>query len=277
MIGAAWHPQRVVWVFEQLHTSTTPLIVQTLDGRALLKYLGNRRGPNALAMEWIGLHAARGMGLPVPDCAMVMMTPDQADIVPGLRPGPGLAIRHHQISAWNRDPRSIDPRTVVDFFATLCVVDTWLLNRDRYGDASDGDGEAHHNYPNVQVHTGRVDTGAPLAIDFSDAFHGGLALGRVPLSDLCGWPQVYGCFPEIRPVVPYQAIVTACERLGGGAWRAGCDAVASCPEAWWRVPLPRRQDAADLLRDRAQTLASHLPLLIARYITPPNRTIFDPP
>ena len=66
-----WEPTKITRVVDFLSTSTKPIMVETDDGLALVKYIGNPQGVHTLVAEYVAASLARLVGLPIPDFAIV--------------------------------------------------------------------------------------------------------------------------------------------------------------------------------------------------------------
>jgi hypothetical protein len=66
-----WSPNRSRWVDRVLETSTGAARVETDQGSAVAKMLGNPEGPQALFCDWVGTRAAAWLGLSTFDVGIV--------------------------------------------------------------------------------------------------------------------------------------------------------------------------------------------------------------
>ena len=72
--ASRWSPTRIRWSDRTLETSTGASRVETDQGSAYAKLLGNPEGPHALFCDWVGTQAAAWLGLPTFEVAVVEVT-----------------------------------------------------------------------------------------------------------------------------------------------------------------------------------------------------------
>lgn len=71
---AMWNPTRIRWVNDTLETSTGATRVETDQGPAYAKLMGNPEGPQALFCDLVRTRAAAWLGLPTFDFGVVEVT-----------------------------------------------------------------------------------------------------------------------------------------------------------------------------------------------------------
>ena len=254
--GRNWQPTRIARVIQVLNTSTRPLHVVTDDGPALVKYMGNRAGYDALIGELVGGELANLIGLRTPDFAIAnvsqMELPDPLDIV---EPGPAFFSRweeatalapHSQLLANLRHPEQI---------AWLVVFDTWLRNMDRFADPDEG-GDGNENFDNVLLKADKRKVQL-LVIDHTHA------LAETTLDDELGpgWIDekiVYGRFDQFIPFLNRRDVRKALKAISDidrGCVQRICEGV---PREWGMTQgLAERLSAC--IVERASKLATWLP------------------
>lgn len=127
-----WHPDRVLRAIRAVKSSTEVVHVETDQGEAYLKGMGNPQGNESLAFELVGSRLARICGLFVPDYAviqhelleLVRYSGDLVEFGPAFvsraLPGsPGFSG-----TSLSKSLNSFDVPLLVAF-------DTWLANMDR--------------------------------------------------------------------------------------------------------------------------------------------------
>lgn len=235
-------------------------LVNTDDGRFVIKAPNNRDGPRVLVAEWVASQAARWLGAPVPDFAIV----DHSGVVnvplgePGAAlaaPGPCFGSAWIRAQGWEGGRDLLDSVENLRSIPVFVVVDTWLINLDRY--TCDVNGVERFNNPrNFLLADGKARGKLRLvAIDFGHAL-GGPAL---PLSNLAQIGHVkddtiYGCFPSLQPYLRRELIVPVVERLrtvNADVARGFLDGI---PAEWSLTPEDGAA-VADFLQRRASYVA----------------------
>ncbi|MFP4303702.1 MAG: HipA family kinase [Rhodosalinus sp.] len=138
-----WRPTRVLRVLEVLNTSTRPLRVQTDEGAALAKYMGNRQGLDALCAELISAELLKLLHLDTPEHAVVWM---EAFEVPEkevqVQAGPAFLTRWQETAMTFSGSGELLKRIGnPDAIPQVLVFDTWVRNLDRFVASPDSAGE----------------------------------------------------------------------------------------------------------------------------------------
>jgi hypothetical protein len=163
-----WEPTKITRVVDFLSTSTKPIMVETDDGLALVKYIGNPQGVHTLVAEYVAASLARLVGLPIPDFAIVYCPEIEIErygIVTVA--GPAFASR------WVSEAASFSPSSSLlenlrdkDIITILVAFDTWIRNFDRYFDAGQN---ANSNLDNL-LFVPDLRKSALVVIDHTHAF-----------------------------------------------------------------------------------------------------------
>jgi sarcosine oxidase delta subunit len=198
------------------NSSTQPRKVETDAGWAYLKLPSSCEGPDALVCELIGTRAAEWLAVPTFDYA-VHNVDDRPELVKGcafltrLEPGKIWDEEHAGILHGQKDETAFlgeTSRAIVEVsnkadIAGLIVLDTWLLNIDRYHAQS---GEKRdmtwRNYRNVFLSDNDPGKGTTIkAFDHTHCFfrHVGETLTtKIATVERIEDPHLYGHFLEFK-------------------------------------------------------------------------------
>ncbi|AKT38397.1 DUF3037 domain-containing protein [Chondromyces crocatus] len=262
---ASWSPTTIRWVSDPLASSTGAARVQTDQGPAYAKLLGNPEGPLALFCDWLGTHAAAWLGLPTFDLAVVEVTePALVTYADGSTscPGPALLARLEHGTTWGGTSDELAAIENPDIVSGLVVLDTWLLNSDRYRPEG---AQTRKNLRNVFLSAERAAPGKHrlLAMDHTHAF----ACSR-PLTttlahrDRARDARLYGHFPEFAPYLAPQHLAPFAARLRAFDRQLARRLLSTVPTAW--RPTPDLVEAvATFLAERAHFLAENVHAMLA--------------
>lgn len=255
--GTEWKPKRVERVVRVMQSSTMALHVETDEGPAILKYMGNPQGDVALCCELIGTELANAVGLTTPPFAIVSVPSLTVPGYPLVQVGAGPAF----LSRWETSaalstaaqPKLLEALRNPDDVSTLVAFDTWVRNKDRFTAADDGQGV--ENRENLLFRQDKRKS-QMIVIDHSHA------LVETTLEDEMGgeWVDeqvVYGRFPQFEPLMRAAVVRQALARIcDDGAKSAGpvCEAT---PREWGMTSALAEQ-VADCLRKRAFRLQEWL-------------------
>jgi hypothetical protein len=238
-------------------TGASVVVVQTDAGPAFLKGLGNEAGPHALACELVGSLAADWLGLPTLDFAIVQVT--DLDELPlskdgQVEPGPAFVSAQVQGYPWGGDEASLSRLSNQPDLTRLMILDTWILNCDRYSVA---DGKVRQNLDNVFFMKEQSSTRPRLiAMDHTHAFTCGADLStKINTVDRIQNPRRFGVFPQFAPHWDLATASDALTRLAGmtrGIARGFIDLI---PKEW-QVADTVRKSWADFLTRRGHWLAA---------------------
>lgn len=261
LAGIHWQPTKIQRVVRVLETSTKPLQVSTDAGLAIVKYLGNPAGAEALICEIVGCSAARLLGLKTPDFAVMALPSMNLPSHPMLQVQPGPAF----CSRWEENATSLSPNSALlkklrrpDDLAKLVVLDTWLRNKDRFA-GEDCNPFEIVNYDNVLLKPDKRMVEL-VVIDHSHA------LVETTLDDELGqaWVEeqvVYGRFRQFDHFLNRKTLGLALadvKRIDETTLRQVCEGV---PRAWGMTDgLSER--IFTCMSERAQRMESWLPAAI---------------
>ncbi|WP_332305489.1 HipA family kinase [Rhizobium sp. GR12] len=228
LAGTKWRPTRIERISSVLSTSTKPLYVVTDAGMALVKYMGNRQGLDALVSELLAAELAGLVGLCTPDFAVAEISElTTEDPFVTVLPGPAFFSRWEQASSLAPNSRLLANLRNPSEVALLVVFDTWIRNKDRFAD--DANGEVL-NYDNILFKADRRKTQL-LVIDHSHAF------AETSLEDEINdeWAKeqiVYGLFKEFAAMLTRNDVKSALDRLCTIAIDKIEDICAASPPEW---------------------------------------------
>jgi hypothetical protein len=100
-----------------------------------LKALGNKEGPHVLAADWVGTALADWLGLPTFRVAKLeVANDDEIKLGHGrlAQPGTAIAFKAESGASWGGSIEELRAAENVTDVGRLIVLDTWLLNCDRY-------------------------------------------------------------------------------------------------------------------------------------------------
>lgn len=205
-----------------------PAVMEADDGASyVVKFRGAGQGPRALVAEVVVGELARGLGLPVPELAIVSVDaaigrnegdPEIRSLVVGSAgDNAGLAFLPAAINfdpaAINRDPAALDPALM----ARIVAFDAFAQNMDRTA-----------KNPNMMWCKGQlwlIDHGA--ALYWQHDWDGGLEGVRSPFALIAR----HVLLPHASSIAAEAAWL-----LAGLADEAIAAAVAAVPDEWWTAP-----------------------------------------
>lgn len=230
--------------------------VVTDVGPALVKYMGNRQGLDALVCEIVGSELANLIGLTTPDFAIANV-PEMVlpfDPPQQVLPGPAFFSRWEEATSISPNPTLLGSLRRPSDLGTLVVFDTWLRNKDRFNDAESG--YPIDNYDNLLLRADKRKVQL-LVIDHTHA------IAEATLSDELGqsWIDeqiVYGYFSQFVPFIKRddvnRAIMTI-QSVDATALDHICGGVPSS----WGMTNGLKIRLIDALLKRASRLHSWLP------------------
>lgn len=254
--SAGWKPTKIERVISVKQTSTRPLHVVTDQGVALVKYMGNKQGNDALICELLGTALARCIGLNTPDFSVSpIKSLDAHDPFIKIDDGPAFFSRWETAVPLSPNSTMLVNLRHKDHLAKLVAFDTWVRNKDRFSDDYDGEHE-NKNFDNLLFAPDKKKT-ALLVIDHSHAFT------ETTLEDELdeGWAAektVYGFFGEFKPflkVKDIQLALDAIRRIDELKLKAICDAI---PKEWGMTEALAKR-LSSLIALRAEALCGWLP------------------
>lgn len=203
--GQNWQPQSIERLTRVLDTSTKPISAVTDDGMAIVKYMGNPQGPEALICELVGTELANCIGLQTPDFAVADIPTLELPGNPLLQVASGPAFFSRWEEAVSLSPKSglLQKLRRPEDLAKLIVLDTWIRNKDRFSDEVD-EGYGVVNFDNVLLRRDKRKVEL-LVIDHTHAFI------ETTLDDELGqeWiaeKKIYGLFQQFKPFLTRRSI-----------------------------------------------------------------------
>jgi hypothetical protein len=229
--GQNWQPQSIERVTRVIDTSTKPISAVTDDGTAIVKYIGNPQGLEALICELVGTELANCIGLQTPDFAVADIPNLELPGHPLLQVASGPAFFSRWEEAVSLSPKSglLQKLRRSEDLAKLVVLDTWTRNKDRFSEEG-VEGYGIVNFDNVLLRRDKRKVEL-LVIDHTHAFI------ETTLDDELGqaWideQKVYGLFQQFEPFLTRKSIddaLTAVNKIDLEVIEGICEEV---PRAW---------------------------------------------
>lgn len=262
----SWGPTKVLRVWQVHPTSARTAHVQTDAGPCYLKGCENPEGPHILACELVGTRVARWFGLPTFDFAVLHLSgEDQLHFAESEEPGTGPAYvtRAETGTTWGGNARALEAVENPDVIAGLVILDTWILNCDRYRVRGN---EIRRNHRNVFLSAKSAARGRfrLVAMDHTHAFSCGaeLTASKLRRIELIKSVEVFGLFPEFIGFVTPSRVEPLIAKLESFTRDQAHPLVADVPGAWgWNATLGTAMQ--EFLVDRAHFLAGALPDMLA--------------
>ncbi|MBT9586051.1 hypothetical protein IV102_22105 [bacterium] len=197
--------------------------------------MGNPGGSQALFCELVGTRAATWLELPTLQYFLVDVTePELVTYADGTKSeaGPAFITRLEDGTPWGGSADELRYVENIEVLAGLIVLDTWLLNCDRYRLR---DGRERRNVRNLFLTARDAQKGKfrVLAMDHTHCFTCGRELtGRISNLDNIRSTQVLGDFPEFCGYVSQKGVSRFAERLSRFGKPATETLLASIPKSW---------------------------------------------
>ncbi len=251
--------------FERFIRSSTGVaeVVVQIEGNnvaAYLKAMGNPAGPHVLACEWIGSKLANWFGLSTFDFGIMQIDPD--DEIPlserdFAEPGPAFVSRKEPGGAWSGEKRILNSLLNPNDITKLLVLDTWILNADRFPPKGM---DWKPNYDNVFLSDRDGISGKHrlLAMDHTQCLTNGSEItSRIGSIRRIKDERLYGVFPEFEPFLTVGQVEAAAEKLRSVSSTLIEEVLASVPPKWG-VHKDGLKALHDLLLGRARFLADEV-------------------
>jgi hypothetical protein len=253
-------PSATLFISVWENSSSLAAHVATDQGEHVIKVRNNPEGPRVLINEWVGTSIAAELGVLVPDFAIVNV-PEQLEIPlrPGLiaEPGPAFGSRFEEGQPW-AGKSSVSAVANDDAFSRLVVLDTWLLNVDRYSISRN---RVRKKPENLWLSVEEAPPGKFLlkAIDEGHCF-GGTGWGASDLRriDSIKHPAIFGLFPEFENRLQREEVVRTLERASS-ITRARLKAIIDQVPGEWGLSRAEAEALLEFLLDRARYLRTELP------------------
>jgi hypothetical protein len=228
--------------------------VVTDTGTALVKYMGNRAGLDALVTELLAAELAGRIGLCTPDFAIVAIPEiETADPLITVQAGPAFFSRWEQAQSLSPNSKLLANLRTPGDVARLVAFDTWIRNKDRFAEDANG---GVLNYDNILFKADKRKTQL-LVIDHSHAFAETSLEDEI--SDYWATEQtVYGLFNEFASMLTRRDVKLAIDSVCAVAIDEIRDICRSPPSEWGFAPNKANQ-LADLLVRRAKLMSEWLP------------------
>lgn len=254
LAGRNWRPARIERVNAVLSTSTRPLHVTTDAGTALVKYIGNPAGLDALVAELLAGELAGTIGLQTPEFAVVEIPEiETTDPFIAVQAGPAFFSRWEQAQSLSPNSKLLANLRTPSDVARLVVFDTWIRNKDRF--ANDADGSVL-NYDNLLFKADKRKTQL-LVIDHSHAF----AETSLELEIDALWATektVYGMFNEFAAMLTRRDVIMAIDTICAVAIDE-IRAICLSPPPEWGFTRGMADRLAGLLAERAILMSEWMP------------------
>ncbi len=263
-----WRPTHIRRQEVALKTGTMAIRVQTDQGSAYLKAMGNPEGPHVLVCDLVGTRLADWFGLPTFEYETI-----RVDAAYGLtffedgevEPGPAFITKYDPGDVWSGTERQLAQLSNPDDITRLVVFDTWTLNCDRH--SPDGNRINRNNiYLSEDAPPGNL---LLRAMDHSHCFTCGRPLTpRLNSIDRVRDDKIYGLFPEFQPWVNCQIVVQAAQKLGSFTKQDAELLTQALPQEW-DVDQPTREALVQFLASRASFLSA----FIMNKLCPANKPV----
>ncbi|MFZ5890014.1 MAG: HipA family kinase [Myxococcota bacterium] len=254
-----------------LETSTGATRVETDQGAAYAKFMGNPEGPQALFCELIGTRAAAWLGLPTFDVSIV----DVAEVAlvkfadgTHSQQGPAFLARFESGTVWGGGSDELKAVENPDTLAGLIVLDTWLLNCDRYRPEGE---RVRRNFRNVFLADGSTKGKVRVvAMDHTHVFACGRTLTKtIKNIDRVQDERLYGHFPEFAGHVTHDAVRVYATRLRSLS-QADVDTLLHGVPGPWRPSADVTDAVREFLAGRAAFVSRNILKMLVdqRYLDP---------
>ena len=253
-------------------TRTSPVLVETNVGKAVLKLPAGCGSPDRLICEFIGTSLAKWLGVPTPDFALFRTGHDYVTLMQGIdedlaKEEDGFISRYEKTFPFT--PLSVQDIKNKGVLTKLVFLDTWIRNKDRY--YKNTDESSTRNTTNIfLVENGQAKEPYFLkVIDHTEAFIGdslGLELenhfGPAAICD----PAIFGRFPEFDHYIDRNTAYRVADRLSGIKSPTVRAIFNRIPESW-PLDAQLKKKFISFIVKRAAFVATTLPQVLF-----PNRT-----
>ncbi len=254
-----------------LASSTGATRVETDQGPAYIKFMGNPEGPQALFCELVGTRAAAWLGLPTFEVSVIDVTERELVTFENgatSESGPAFAARFTPGTTWGGSAEELEAVENTDALAGLVVLDTWLLNCDRYRPEGE---HVRRNTRNVfladATTKGKVRV---IAMDHTHILTCGRALSKsIAHIDRVRDERLYGHFAEFACSIELGDLRRYASRLRSFG-QADANALLSGVPVPWRPSGDVLDAVKGFLAQRAAFVGENVvPMLVdQRYIDP---------
>lgn len=204
-------PSKVLREIEKFPSSTRPCLVDTDQGKAILKAANNPASPSSIISELVCAELGSWFGLKIPDFFIfnALNLDIQLGTTQNIFMPPAFASKYESANTRDVSGRMLANLSNPEDIAKLVVFDTWIRNTDRYDEVSE-----HHNSDNYLLRQiGNSAKYELIVIDHSHCF------SEDSLNDINDWEEltldntVFGIFPEFQPYLSKTNVEKALEKL----------------------------------------------------------------
>jgi hypothetical protein len=197
-MSVRWLPSHVTRFVESFSSSTQPLRVETDQGDAFLKVLGNPEGPHTLASEWVAFQLAQALGIRTFQAALITL--DETDELlmknkTRAQSGSAFATKAEQGKSWGGSSEELHLIRNKEDLTRLIVFDTWIRNRDRYA-------PPRQNPSNVFLSAEQTDGRSYelVVMDHTHCFGDTTQLSKnLGFINIIQDQRIFGNFPQFQP------------------------------------------------------------------------------
>ena len=129
-----WCPTEIRRFIRSFPSGAGVILVETDEGKAFVKAIGNPGGEQVLACEFVGTQLAQWFGLSTFDFRLIEVR--EVPLLPFAQsgsavPGPAFITRYEEGEHWSGTTRELKRLENPQDISRLVVFDTWTLNCDR--------------------------------------------------------------------------------------------------------------------------------------------------
>jgi hypothetical protein len=255
-----WKPTAIRWVNRTLDSSTGATHVETDHGQAFAKFMGNPEGEQALYCELLGTRAAAWLGLRTFDIGIVdapfagLATYRDGS---SSQVGPAFVSRFEDGTAWGGSSEELHAVENPEAIAGFIVLDTWLLNCDRYRPEGN---QIRCNTRNVFLSAENAGKGKfnITAMDHTHCFTCGRPLAKAIAGiDRVKDERLYGHFPAFKGYLSHDRVRVFTKRLKAFSKEQAQALIQGIPPLW--APGADVQAAvAEFLAQRASFVGDNI-------------------
>ena len=240
-----------------MKTGTMALRVQTDQGSAILKAMGNPEGPHVLVCDLVGTRLAEWFGLPTFEFGTISVVAEYGltFLEDGeVEPGPAFVTKYDPGDVWGGMERQLKQLSNPDDITRLVVFDTWTRNCDRH--SPDGQRINRNNvYLSEDAPPGNL---LLRAMDHSHCFTCGHPLSpKIANIDRVKDEGIYGLFPEFLPWLDCRIVAQAVEKLRSFT-KHDAQVMTQAIPGEWDVDGTTREALVQFLASRAAFLSSSI-------------------
>lgn len=251
-------------------TSTTPIVATADCGDVFLKLRTNPQGSRVLVADYVGTRCAQLLGLQTFRMGIWSLSEDDRFIAApdaSEDPSPALVTAAEHGTGWGGGDEGLRDALNREDLAGLVVLDTWILNRDRFCPDPTFPRGARVNAGNVFLAGSNPKALRILAIDHGEAFRLSAAALTSKISHIesVKSEEVRGMFPAFGPHVATAGIAKFVGALSKIKRTDLADVVAMLP-AEWDADAQLRLDLTKFLDHRRDFLTDEMVDMYKRYV-----------